>query len=107
MTPVEFVAMALLCVGGAFCVIGAVGMLRMPDFFTRMHAASVIETLGAGFVILGLIVLAGFTLAAAKLVILALLVFLAGPTATHAPAKAAREHGRRARADDEAAKDSR
>jgi len=43
-----------LVLGGIFCIVGAVGMLRMPDFYTRMHAASVIETLGAGLILLGL-----------------------------------------------------
>lgn len=93
MTPVEIVAMVLLTLGGAFCVVGAVGMIRMPDFYTRMHAASVIETLGAGLVIAGLMLQAGFTLASAKLAILGLLIFFASPTATHALAKAAYERG--------------
>lgn len=93
MTPVEVLATALLSLGGIFCVIGAVGMLRMPDFYTRMHAASVIETLGAGLVIAGLMLLAGLTLATAKLAILGLLIFFASPTATHALAKAAHERG--------------
>ena len=93
MTPVEILAMGLLTLGGAFCVIGAVGLIRMPDFYTRMHAASVIETLGAGLVIAGLIVLGGFTLESAKLGVLALLIFFASPTATHALARAARVRG--------------
>ncbi|HSQ09603.1 MAG TPA: monovalent cation/H(+) antiporter subunit G [Burkholderiaceae bacterium] len=82
-----------LIAGGVFCVIGAVGMLRMPDFYTRLHAASVIETLGGGLILLGLLLQAGFTLVAAKLLIVALLVFFASPTATHALAKAAMERG--------------
>lgn len=93
MTAADWVSMALLAAGGAFCVVGAAGMLRMPDFYTRMHAASVIETLGAGLVIAGLMVQAGFTLASAKLAILAALIFFASPTATHALAKAAHERG--------------
>lgn len=93
MTPVEIAAMVLLSLGGVFCVVGAVGMIRMPDFYTRMHAASVIETLGAGLVIAGLMLQAGFTLASAKLAILGLLIFFASPTATHALAKAAYERG--------------
>jgi multicomponent Na+:H+ antiporter subunit G len=92
-SPLDVLAMALLALGGIFCVIGAIGLLRMPDFYTRMHAASVIETLGAGLVIAGLMIQAGFTLAAAKLAILGLLIFFASPTATHALAKAAHERG--------------
>jgi len=83
----------LLAGGGFFCIVGAVGLLRMPDFFTRTHAASLIETLGAGLILAGLALQAGFTLALLKLVILGLLILFASPTATHALAKAARERG--------------
>lgn len=93
MTPAQALASVLMGAGGVFCIVGAVGMLRMPDFFTRMHAASVIETLGAGLVIAGLVVLGGFTLESAKLLALLLLIFFTSPTATHALARAAHERG--------------
>jgi multicomponent Na+:H+ antiporter subunit G len=80
---------ALLLSGSAFCGVGALGLIRMPDFFTRMHAASVTDTLGAGLLLLGLVLQAGFTLVAAKLLILALLILFTTPTATHALARAA------------------
>lgn len=79
---------ACLIAGGFFCVVGAVGLLRMPDFYTRMHAASVIETLGAGLILLGLLLQAGFTLVAVKLLMLGLLILFISPTATHALARA-------------------
>ena len=82
-----------LAIGGIFCVIGAIGLLRMPDFFTRMHAASVIETLGAGLILFGLIIQACLTLIAVKLVMLFLLIFFASPTASHALARAALAKG--------------
>jgi multicomponent Na+:H+ antiporter subunit G len=82
-----------LVAGGLFAVIGAVGLVRMPSFFTRIHAASVTDTLGAGLILLGLIVQAGFTLVAVKLAILGLLIMFASPTATHALAKAALVRG--------------
>jgi multicomponent Na+:H+ antiporter subunit G len=84
-----------LTAGGAFCIVGAVGMLRMPDFYTRLHAASVIETLGGGLILFGLLLQAGWSLVAVKLVMIGLLVFFASPTATHALAKAAMERGLR------------
>lgn len=83
----------LLIVGGLFCIVGAVGLLRMPDFYTRMHAASIIDTLGAGLMLLGLLLQAGMTLIAVKLFILAVLIFFASPTATHALARAAMIRG--------------
>lgn len=84
-----------LVAGGIFCIVGAVGMLRMPDFYTRMHAASVIETLGAGLILLGLLLQAGFTLVAMKLLFVGVLIFFASPTATHALARAAMVRGLR------------
>ncbi|UCF75992.1 MAG: monovalent cation/H(+) antiporter subunit G [Betaproteobacteria bacterium] len=75
--------------GGAFCIIGGIGLIRMPDFYTRVHAASVTETLGAGLMLLGLMLQAGFTLACAKLVLIAVLILFMSPTATHALTRAA------------------
>ncbi len=83
----------LLAAGGLFCIVGAVGLHRMPDFYTRVHAASVTDTVGAGLVLIGLILQAGWTLVAAKLVIIGLLLFLGSPTAAHAIAKAALGRG--------------
>lgn len=85
---------ALLIVAGAFfCLVGAVGLLRMPDFYTRMHAASILETLGAGLILAGLLIQAGWTLIAGKLIVMGLLVFFASPTASHALARAAMLRG--------------
>lgn len=83
----------LLLAGGFFCIVGAVGLHRMPDFYTRVHAAGVTDTVGAGLVLIGLILQAGWTLVAAKLVIIGLLLFLSSPTAAHAIAKAALGRG--------------
>jgi multicomponent Na+:H+ antiporter subunit G len=79
--------------GGFFCVVGGIGVLRMPDFYTRMHATSVTETLGAGLILLGLALQAGLTLVTAKLLMIGLLIFFASPTATHALARAALVRG--------------
>lgn len=70
-------------------------MLRMPDFYTRMHAASVIETLGAGLILAGLCLQAGLTLVTVKLLMIGLLILFASPTATHALARAAMVRGLR------------
>jgi multicomponent Na+:H+ antiporter subunit G len=86
---VELAAAVCLAGGGIFCVIGTVGLIRMPDFYTRMHAASVTDTLGAGLILAGLILQAGLTLVAAKLVIVGLLILFTSPAATHALARAA------------------
>lgn len=78
-----------LLAGAFFCLVGAIGLLRMPDVYTRMQAASVVETLGAGCILLGLLLQAGLTLAAVKLLMIGLLIFFASPTASHALARSA------------------
>lgn len=79
--------------GGAFCVIGALGLLRMPDFYTRVHAAGITDTMGAGLLLLGMVLQAGFTQTTIKLAMMALLLLFTNPTGTHALAKAARARG--------------
>ena len=89
----DLLAGACLLGGAAFLVIGAIGLVRLPDFFTRIHATGVIDTMGAGLALIGLIIVAGWTLPAVKLVLILGFMLLTGPTATHALAKAAL-HGR-------------
>lgn len=90
---IDGLSWACLLAGGFFCCIGALGLLRMPDFYTRMHAGSVTDTLGAGLVLLGLILQAGLTLVTVKLVMIGFLLFFTGPVAGHALAKAAMSRG--------------
>lgn len=92
-TLLDFASWVLLAAGGLFCVVGALGMLRMPDFYTRVHAASVVDTVGAGLVLLGLMLQAGAVLVALKLMVIGLLIFFTSPVATHALAKAALGRG--------------
>jgi multicomponent Na+:H+ antiporter subunit G len=89
MSFVDVLAWALLVAGGAFCVVGAAGVVRMPDLYTRMHAASVIDTLGAGLILAGLMLKGGWTLVTVKLAMIGLLLFFASPAASHALARAA------------------
>ena len=83
----------LLVAGGLFCLVGGLGLLRMPEFYTRMHAAGVIDTMGAGLILSGLILQAGASLVTVKLVVVGLLIFFTSPTATHALAQAALGRG--------------
>jgi multicomponent Na+:H+ antiporter subunit G len=102
MSPlVDAISAISLGLGGLFCVLGGVGLLRVPDFYTRMNAASVIETLGAGLLLFGLLLQAGWTLIAVKLIMIGLLIFFAGPTATHALAHAALARGLKPQAADD------
>jgi multicomponent Na+:H+ antiporter subunit G len=90
---IDVLSWICLAGGGFFCIVGAAGMLRMPDFYTRMHAASVIETLGVGLLLAGLMLQAGLTLITVKLAVIGLLVMFASPTASHALARAAMARG--------------
>lgn len=84
---------ALIVAGGAFCLVGALGLVRMPDFYTRVHAASVTDVVGSFALLLGFALQAGLTLVTVKLVFIALLIFFTSPAATHALVKAALERG--------------
>ena len=90
---VDILSWACLVAGAAFSVIGAVGLIRMPDFYTRVHAASVTDTAGAGLLLTGMMLQAGFTLVTVKLIIIGLLILFTSPTATHALCKAALMRG--------------
>lgn len=82
-----------LLVGSFFCLTGAVGLLRFPDFFSRIHAASLTDTLGASLILIGLMFQAGWSLTLPKLILILLFSLLAGATASHALAKAALKSG--------------
>lgn len=84
---------ALCLVGGVLAIIGTVGVLRFPDFYTRLHAASVIDTSAATIAIVGMMLLAPDFFIAFKLVAVWLFLFLTGPTASHALANAAHVAG--------------
>ncbi|MDH3378098.1 MAG: monovalent cation/H(+) antiporter subunit G [Gammaproteobacteria bacterium] len=84
-------AISWICLlsGGFFVVAGGIGLLRFPDFFTRLHAASVTDTLGTGLILLGLMLQSGFSQASVKLILILVFLFFSSPTAAHALAKAA------------------
>lgn len=75
--------------GSIFCLIGGIGILRMPDFYTRGHAAGLTDTLGAGLILIGLMFQAGLTLVVVKLAMVFFFLYVTSPTATHALFKSA------------------
>lgn len=93
MLAVHVVSWACMLLGAFFVIVGAFGLIRMPDVFTRMHAASVIETLGVGFLILGMGLQAGLGLVTLKLIFLLALFVFTGPVVTHALAQACLQDG--------------
>ena len=91
----DVLSWVMILVGGAFGIIGGIGLLRFPDFFTRIHAAGITDTLCAPLIIGGLMLQSGLTLTTMKLVFLVVFLFLTSPTASHALAKAALHGGER------------
>ncbi len=89
----DIASMISILIGLFFVLGGTLGVLRLPDFFTRMHAAGMTDTLGAELILLGLIIQAGFSLMSVKLLLVAIFLFITSPTATHAVASAAHQAG--------------
>ena len=89
----DAISWVLIASGSAFIIIGGLGLIRLPDVYTRMHAASVIDTLGAALLLAGLGVQAGLSLVALKLLFIFVLFFFTGPVVTHALAQAALHEG--------------
>jgi multicomponent Na+:H+ antiporter subunit G len=89
----DILSAILMLTGAVFVLAGALGMLRLPDFYTRLHAAGVTDTLGAELIIIGLMLQSGWSLVTVKLALLGVFVFLTSPTATHATANAAYKSG--------------
>ena len=84
-----------LVTGAVFGIIAGVGMIRLPDLFSRMHAAGIADTLAAGLILAGLMLQSGWSLNLAKLVLILAFILFTSPTATHALAKAALHGGLR------------
>ena len=93
LTFVETIGALLLAAGLFFIMTAVIGILRLPDFFTRLHAIGKCETAGLSLSLLGLALSARDPAVAVKLLLVLFLVFLANPTATHALARAARKAG--------------
>ena len=91
---IRAIASCVSIVAGLFFVLaGTLGVLRLPDFYTRLHAAGMTDTLGAELVLLGLIIQSGFTQMSLKLLLVAFFLLITSPTATHAVAHAAYQTG--------------
>lgn len=84
----EIVSAALMLAGAVFVLTGSVGLLRLPDALTQVHAVGITDTLGVGLIILGLAIRAGPTLLALKLLLILAILVLATPTTSHAIARA-------------------
>ena len=92
-TIINIISLIFIILGLFFIIAGTVGLIRFPDFYSRMHATGKCDTLGEGLVIIGLIIYQGFDLISVKLLFLVIFIFVANPVATHAIARAAYKVG--------------
>jgi len=90
---IDVLSWILLIGGGLVGILGGIGLLRFPDFFSRLHAAGMTDTLCALMIIAGLILQSGFTLLSLKLALILLFLLFTSPTASHALARAALSDG--------------
>ena len=90
MSVIDIIGIGFLVVGAVFFIAGSVGVVRLPDVYTRLHAVTKADNLGLGFVIIGLSVWAESWVVVAKMVLIWGLVIVAGATAGHLVAESAR-----------------
>ena len=95
MSAADLLGAIFVIAGGFFLIVGGLGLVRLPDLFTRLHAAGVGDTLGVGLFVLGFMFLVDLGSVTVKLLLVLLFILLTGPVATHALAKAALHGGLR------------
>ncbi len=89
----DILSWVLIGGGASFSVIGGIGLLRFPDFYTRLHAAGITDTLGAWMLLVGFMLQADDWLVIVKLALIVVFLFFTSPTGSHALARAALSSG--------------
>ena len=90
---IDIISWVFILLGSALLFLGSLGFFRFPNFWSRLHAASIIDSGGMILVVLGMCFQAGLSLITVKLLLIAIFLIVTGPTATHAIANAARVSG--------------
>ncbi len=94
-TALDIATWVLLVTGSAFAMIGGLGLIRLPDLYTRMHGAGITDTMGAGLILAGLMVQGGFSQVTVKLILILIFLLYTSPTSTYALANAAFHRGQK------------
>ena len=82
-----------LLLGTAALIVGALGLVRLPSLFSRIHAVGMMDTAGVAFITLGMLIHEGFSLVSVKLAVVGVFLFFTSPIATHAVAQVAHRSG--------------
>ncbi len=90
---VNALSWVLLVAGSGFLLVSGLGVVRLPDLYTRIHGAGIADTMGAGLIIAGLMLQAGFTLIAVKLFLILVFLLFTSPASSHALGNAAIRSG--------------
>ncbi|MGH7274316.1 MAG: monovalent cation/H(+) antiporter subunit G [Nitrospiria bacterium] len=91
----QVVVITLILLGLFFLIVSAIGMVRLPDVYTRSHALGVTDTLGVGLVLSGLALYQGLTIDAVKTVLILVLLYHLNPVISHATVRAALRSGQK------------
>lgn len=97
----ELLSWLCLLAGGLFCVVGGIGLFRLPDFYSRTHAAGLTDTLGASLILIGLSLQAPYALVVIKLILTLAFLFFTSPTSSHALVRSAFTRGLEPKLDDQ------
>ncbi len=89
MMVLDIVSWILLILGAVFSIVGGIGIVRLPEFFSRLHGGGITDTLGAALIILGLLFQVGTLLAGVKLATILFFLMVTSPSSCHALAKSA------------------
>ena len=89
---IELISYLFVSIGSVLILIGSIGLLRLPDVFSRIHAVGMIDTAGIGFIIFGLLIYSGFSNTSIKLIILGAVLFFTSPISGHAVAISAKQN---------------
>lgn len=86
---IDILSWVFIAAGAFFVIVGGVGLLRLPDFYTRVHAAGMTDTMGSWLILLGLMLQAGWSLVTVKLALVLIFLVMTCPLSSHALTKAA------------------
>lgn len=90
---IDLMSTLCLVLGSFFAIVGGIGLIRLPEFYSRMHGAGITDTLGAGLIVIGLLFQAGLSLVAVKLLMILFFLLVTSPSSCHALARSALAHG--------------